>query len=79
MERAGVDIRVTKYCCEMMESNVTNACEMHMVRGGFGLIIHNDGGGSVIQISFCPWCGTRLPEIAPWSLDPVSDETASEL
>jgi hypothetical protein len=50
-----------------------------MVRGGFGLIIHNDGGGSVIQISFCPWCGTRLPEIAPWSLDPVSDETASEL
>ncbi|WP_216858519.1 DUF6980 family protein [Actinomadura verrucosospora] len=25
-----------------------------------GLIVH-DGGGSVISIAFCPWCGTRLP------------------
>jgi uncharacterized protein DUF6980 len=27
----------------------------------YGLIIH-DGGSSSIIISYCPWCGTRLPE-----------------
>ena len=27
----------------------------------YGLIIH-DGGSSCITISFCPWCGTRLPK-----------------
>jgi hypothetical protein len=27
----------------------------------YGLIVH-DGGGSFILISFCPWCGSRLPE-----------------
>jgi hypothetical protein len=26
----------------------------------YGLIIH-EGCGSSIQITFCPWCGTRLP------------------
>ena len=32
------------------------------VRGGYGLIVH-DGGSSVIEIRFCPWCGAPLPEI----------------
>ena len=27
----------------------------------YGLIVH-DGGESSIAISFCPWCGTKLPE-----------------
>ena len=27
----------------------------------YGLIIH-DGGSSSLQISFCPWCGLRLPD-----------------
>ncbi len=27
----------------------------------YGLIIH-DGGSSFIEISFCPWCGSKLPE-----------------
>jgi hypothetical protein len=27
----------------------------------YGIIIH-DGGSSYIQIGFCPWCGTKLPE-----------------
>ncbi len=27
----------------------------------YGIIIH-DGGTSVRNISFCPWCGTKLPE-----------------
>lgn len=29
----------------------------------YGLIIH-DGGSSKITISYCPWCGARLPEPA---------------
>jgi hypothetical protein len=27
----------------------------------YGLMIH-DGGNSVIVISYCPWCGAKLPE-----------------
>ena len=27
----------------------------------YGLIIH-DGSSSIITISFCPWCGKKLPE-----------------
>ena len=27
----------------------------------YGLIVH-DGGTSMIGITFCPWCGQRLPE-----------------
>lgn len=26
----------------------------------YGIIVH-DGGSSFIVISFCPWCGTKLP------------------
>ena len=62
------------HCCEMMRSNVENACDLHTDRfecpdalihysergNDFGLIIH-DGGCSVIGIAFCPWCGTKLP------------------
>ena len=27
----------------------------------YGLIIH-DGGSSYIDIKYCPWCGSKLPE-----------------
>ena len=33
------------------------------VRGGYGLIVH-DGGRSVIEIAYCPWCAMKLPPIA---------------
>jgi len=36
------------------------------LRGGYGLYVHdgeNGHGASVIQIAYCPWCGTRLPDI----------------
>lgn len=29
-------------------------------RGCFGLPV-KDGGGSMIEINHCPWCGRRLP------------------
>jgi hypothetical protein len=63
-----------KYCCDRMKYDITQICDQHAdrnvcpdalvaeVRGGFGLIIH-DGGHSVIEIHFCPWCGTKLPPI----------------
>lgn len=63
------------HCCEMMTSNVNYRCDNHPdpfdcadniisyteAFQEYGIIIH-DGGTSVIEITFCPWCGTRLPE-----------------
>ena len=62
-------------CCETMTYHLTTACDHHadryscpdalidFVRGGFGIIVH-DGSQSVVEIGFCPWCGTKLPKIA---------------
>ena len=58
----------------MMRSNVENGCAQHPDRfecpdalvhyserrNCYGLIIH-DGTNSVISITFCPWCGAKLP------------------
>jgi hypothetical protein len=61
-----------------MDYDLNKKCEVHLsrsdcpdalinvVRGGYGLIVH-DGGSSVIEISFCPWCGSRLPGIGDLS------------
>jgi len=52
----------------------------------YGLIIH-DGGRSVINISFCPWCGRRLPqsqrdrwfeELERRGIDPGNDDIPAE-
>jgi hypothetical protein len=63
-----------RFCCERMAHDLSQKCSQHddrydcpdaliaEVEGGFGLIIH-DGGNSSISISFCPWCGTTLPQI----------------
>ena len=64
-----------KHCCRKMSDAVNEVCEKHPDRfecpdclihyspefDEFGIIVH-DGGASSILISFCPWCGTRLPE-----------------
>lgn len=59
-------------CCDRMARDLSRVCGRHPDRfdcpdaliarmaGGYGLIVH-DGGGSVIEIAFCPWCGARLP------------------
>jgi hypothetical protein len=61
-------------CCERMAVDLQHKCDVHSdrfecpdafissTRGGYGLMIH-DGGHSVIEISFCPWCGSKLPPI----------------
>lgn len=55
----------------MMESNVNSTCDLHPDRfdcpdalidnsgRSYGIIIH-DGGRSVIQITYCPWCAADL-------------------
>jgi len=60
-------------CCERMAIQLQQRCEQHAsrydcpdsilnrVRGGYGLIVL--GTDSVIEIAFCPWCGTRLSGI----------------
>lgn len=52
----------------------------------YGLIIH-DGGRSLSTITFCPWCGARLPEsqrdrwfdeLERRGIDPWTDEVPAE-
>lgn len=65
-------------CCERMSEDLKQKCDLHagraacpdamiaQVRGGFGLYVRdgdNGHGSSVIEISFCPWCGAGLPPI----------------
>jgi hypothetical protein len=63
-----------EYCCERMAFDLTRTCRQHsnrfdcpdmliaQARGGYGIIVH-DGGSSFINIGFCPWCGTKLPDM----------------
>lgn len=64
-----------KYCCEDMEEQVAFKCSEHKdkyscpdclieyneVYDEYGLLVH-DGGSASISISFCPWCGKKLPD-----------------
>jgi len=57
-----------------MAADLEHRCDVHpdrsdcpdafvaKVRGGYGLMVH-DGGSSVVAIAFCPWCGSKLPQI----------------
>lgn len=65
-------------CCDRMAFDLDQKCDLHAdraacpdamiarVSGGYGLYVR-DGedsyGSSVIEIAYCPWCGTRLPAI----------------
>ncbi|MBK8474919.1 MAG: hypothetical protein IPL39_01045 [Opitutaceae bacterium] len=63
------------HCCSTMKDAVESACEHHKDRWDcpdalvsycakfdeYGIIIH-DGGSAVSLITFCPWCGAKLPE-----------------
>ncbi len=63
------------HCCDEMKSAVESECAEHSDRfscpdalisyaaqfNEYGIIIH-DGGSSTKLISFCPWCGSKLPE-----------------
>ncbi len=61
------------HCCEMMRKQLSQRWEEHPspidcpdtvvvyleASKAFGLPIH-DGGGSVVGITYCPWCGRKL-------------------
>ncbi len=63
------------HCCSLIEKSLSLNCDQHIdeyscpdvlityseVFDEYGLIIH-DGGSSSLNISFCPFCGTKLPE-----------------
>ena len=67
---------MVEHCCEMRRTNVEKTCDIHPDRfdcpdclvdysarlNSYGLIILNEAGGGVINIAYCPWCGTKLPE-----------------
>jgi hypothetical protein len=64
-------------CCEAMKAQLNRRCAVHRDPGdcpdaliGYlpdrrehGIYVH-DGGGSLVVIRFCPWCGTDLCEDA---------------
>ena len=56
------------------------ACPDAMIaraRGGYGLYVRDgeDGyGASVIEIAFCPWCGTKLPSMGEIDLSQLPPE-----
>ena len=47
------------------------------VRGGYGIYVRdgeNGYGRSVVEIGFCPWCGTKLPPIGELDLSALPPE-----
>jgi hypothetical protein len=62
------------HCCPYMHWQLTKECPDHprpstlecdeyimgqFEDGSIGIYVH-DGGSSMVIISFCPWCGTKL-------------------
>ncbi|HEY9154187.1 MAG TPA: hypothetical protein VIM69_03590 [Opitutaceae bacterium] len=51
--------QIGSYCCEGMRRGLEFQTVVSATRSGFfGLPIY-DGGSSCLEISFCPWCGTK--------------------
>ena len=63
-----------RLCCEPMEIQLTLTCEQHPEPWDCPdvLVVYDprfdeycmpirDGGPSCVSMSFCPWCGTRMP------------------
>ena len=76
---------MAKHCCERMAAALAQSCDQHpdpydcpdnlitQVRGGYGLIVH-DGGRSFVAISYCPWCGGKLPPVGEIDLSKLGPE-----
>jgi hypothetical protein len=72
-----------------MSLDLNQVCELHAdrdacpdamiahVRGGYGLYVRDREHGrshSVIEIAFCPWCGSKLPPIGQIDLSELLSE-----
>lgn len=78
------------YCCDEMEHQLRHECEGHRdlsdcpdslierrsESNWFGIRVH-DGGSSGIEISYCPWCGSRLSSVGDAERDPVEQDANS--
>lgn len=63
------------HCCAEMSNSLAVSCEHHtdpfecpdvalvhhQIFGEYGIPIR-DGSGSYLLITYCPWCGAKLPE-----------------
>ena len=80
---------MTAACCDRMGYDLGQRCERHAdraacpdamiarMRGGFGLYVRDgeDGyGASIIEIAYCPWCGTKLPPVGDSDLSSTPDD-----
>jgi hypothetical protein len=88
------------YCCDAMQRQAELVCDQHPDRFDcpdclieysprfreFGMMIH-DGGASSLNIYYCPWCGSKLPdslrdewfaEMERLGIDPAEDEVPEE-
>lgn len=91
---------MNQLCCQAMAQHLNWLCDQHEDAFDcpdalvwfnpkfqeYGLIIH-DGGASIVTISFCPWCGRRLPEsqrdrwfeqLENLGIDPDNDDVPPE-
>jgi len=71
MEEKGFEYK--EYCCLVMAKHVSDSLDENQEiqhdnhdvimnkwkDGTFGIPIH-DGGSSVVEINFCPWCGENI-------------------
>ncbi|MFO1251407.1 MAG: hypothetical protein U1E77_09810 [Inhella sp.] len=64
---------MSKHCCDSMRAHIAPPCDQHEPGDcsdalvvfesqfrEYGLRVQ-DGGTSIVQIDFCPWCGFKLP------------------
>lgn len=77
------------HCCSAMENAVTDpTIPVDFIRKyrEYGVRVL-DGGSSHLRITFCPWCGQRLPEslrdawfdgLERLGIDPYGDEVPIE-
>ncbi|GLV52262.1 hypothetical protein TBS_28280 [Thermobispora bispora] len=93
-------VRMREHCCAEMTRRVAWRCAEHddpfdcpdavVIFDArfqeYGLIVR-DGGRSFIEIHYCPWCGSRLPEsrrdrwfaeLEQRGIDPWTDEIPPE-
>lgn len=64
-------MRVITACCTQMFDQLSYECDRHVREdcpdvlvvqrddGAYGLPVR-DGGTTIVEISHCPWCGSRL-------------------
>ena len=56
---------IEEFCCRNMEYYMIEKNDLLYYESftrNYSLILHNDGCGTHQEISYCPWCGAKLPK-----------------